>query len=219
MRARRFSRSKQLFWRLFDGVLAGVNGTIGAVWRRACRPYSPAVVEHLRMLRIAFWFHRFDRLGTHCGIGRRVIINGPLRLSMGDHSALYDNVALVGNGEIRIGAGSTLGNNCVVACVERVDIGNNVMVAGYCYIVDQDHDFSSPHVPIAKQGVRSAPVVIDDDVWIGSHAVVLRGVHIGRGAVVGANSVVTSDVPEYSVVAGNPARVIRNRNYQTVERA
>ena len=211
--------SKRLFWRLFDGALRGANGTFGEFWRRHCRQYSPMVVEHLRLLRIVFWFHRFDSLGTHCGIGRRVTINGPLRLSMGDYSALYDNVALIGSGTISLGSGTTLGNNCVVACVEKVQIGNNVMVAGYCYIVDQDHEFSTPDVPIAKQGVRAAPVIVDDDVWIGSHAVVLRGVHIGRGAVVGANSVVTSDVPAYSVVAGSPARVIRARTYPAVEHA
>ena len=66
-------------------------------------------------------------------------------------------------------------------------------------------------VPLKDQGYRTAPVVIGDEAWLGANAVVLRGVRIGRGAIVGANSVVTRDVPDYAIVGGVPARLLRMR--------
>jgi len=85
------------------------------------------------------------------------------------------------------------------------------MIAAFCYLIDVDHEIESREVPIPSQGLRTSPITIGDDVWIGAHCVILRGVTIGKGAVVGANSVVVHDVPEYTVVAGVPARHIKMR--------
>lgn len=209
--APRRSLPKRLFWRFFDAVLVFLNRSIGRAWRTTCRPYAPTVMEHMRLLRIILWFHRFDSLGTHCGVGRRVRIYGPMRISMGDGSALFDEVLLIGNGRLTIGARSTVGYACVFGCADRIDIGNDVMISASCYVTDLDHTFASVGVPIAEQGVQTAAVVIEDDVWVGAHSIVLRGVRIGRGAVIGANSVVTRDVPAYTIAAGSPARVIKHR--------
>jgi acetyltransferase-like isoleucine patch superfamily enzyme len=76
-------------------------------------------------------------------------------------------------------------------------------------IVAVNHEFDDPHRPFVEQGITAAGIVIEDDVWIGASAVITDGVHIGRGAVVAAGAVVTADVPAHTVVAGVPARVVR----------
>lgn len=111
-----------------------------------------------------------------------------------------------------IGDNVKINDFCHISSVEMVSIGCNVLVASGVYISDHDHgDFDdvlegrSPD----KRKLVSRPVFIEDDVWIGEKVVILKGVRIGRSSVVGAGSVVTRDVPPYSVVCGNPARVIR----------
>lgn len=80
------------------------------------------------------------------------------------------------------------------------------------YIYTQNHDFSRMDIPMDQQGwSKERPVVIEDDVWIGSRVTILPGVIVGRGCVIGASSVVTKSCPPYSVVAGNPAKVVRLR--------
>jgi acetyltransferase-like isoleucine patch superfamily enzyme len=77
-----------------------------------------------------------------------------------------------------------------------------------------NHDFEDPSVPIVHQGYSVKEIVVEDGVWIGAGAIVTAGVHIGRNAVVGAGSVVTKDVPPYSVAIGNPARVVKQYDFE-----
>ena len=94
-----------------------------------------------------------------------------------------------------------------------VTIGNNVMMGPYCTIYTQNHAFGDLSTPMNTQGFTpEEPVCIDDDVWIGGHCIILPGVKIGQGAIIGAGSVVTHDVPNYAIVGGNPANVIKYRN-------
>ena len=74
-----------------------------------------------------------------------------------------------------------------------------------------DHEFSDPEMRINVQGHRAGRIILEDDCWIGGHTTITRDVTIGRGSVIGANRVVTRDIPPMSVAAGNPARVIRSR--------
>ena len=99
----------------------------------------------------------------------------------------------------------------------KVIIGDNVMMAPNCTIYVRNHRFDSIEVPMCCQGsTEEEPVIIGSDVWIGGHVIILPGVHIGDGAVIGAGSVVTKNVAEYSIVGGNPARVIGNRRHRGV---
>lgn len=86
------------------------------------------------------------------------------------------------------------------------------MMGPYCLIYTSNHCMDRVDVPMWRQGFTEVrPVVIEDDVWIGARVTLLPGVHIGRGSVIGAGSVVTKDVPAYSIVGGNPARVLKYR--------
>jgi acetyltransferase-like isoleucine patch superfamily enzyme len=94
---------------------------------------------------------------------------------------------------------------------EGIKIGDDVSIGPFCTIICFDHTFSDRSKPIRQQGYTGGKIVIEDDVWIGSHVVITKNVTIGRGSVIGAGSVVTHDIPAYSVAAGVPARVIRMR--------
>ena len=109
----------------------------------------------------------------------------------------------------------TIGDNTSIhlyfhcGAAESVTIGKNVLIAGRVYITDHDHVFDHPELPPSMAGIKVSPVVIEDEVWIGEGAAILKGVTVGKRAVIGANAVVTRDVPAYTVVGGIPARVIK----------
>ncbi len=92
-----------------------------------------------------------------------------------------------------------------------MSIGRNVMVGPYVVIVSSEHQHQQIDVPMAELDHRYDPVNIRDDVWVGAHAVINCGVEIGRGAVIGAGAVVVTDIPEYTIVGGVPAKVIGHR--------
>ncbi len=97
-----------------------------------------------------------------------------------------------------IGIDASIGGKCV--------IGNNVMMGPQCIIYTRNHKFDDNTVPMCKQGFQEEkPVVIGDDVWIGGRVIILPGVRIGSHSIIGAGSVVTKDIPEWAIVAGNPA--------------
>jgi chloramphenicol O-acetyltransferase type B len=111
----------------------------------------------------------------------------------------------------RIGAHSFIGTGCHLAVLD-LTIGNYVLLAGSVAIVGGDHRFDVVGTPMILSGMDDPkPVRIHDDVWIGHGAIVLHGIEIGEGAIVAAGSVVTKDVPEYTIVAGCPARPLRER--------
>jgi acetyltransferase-like isoleucine patch superfamily enzyme len=97
----------------------------------------------------------------------------------------------------------------VISCANRIDIGKNVLIADRCCVLDSEHDYKDISRPILLQKMTEGAVKIEDDCWIGINVVILPDVTIGRHSVIGANSVVTMNVPQYSVVCGIPARVIK----------
>jgi maltose O-acetyltransferase len=109
----------------------------------------------------------------------------------------------------KIGDNSGIGVNCRVT---RAIIGKNVMIGPEVVFVARNHNFSEPNQPLQNQGYNEFKTIeVGDNVWIGTRVIVLPGRTIGKDAVIGAGSVVTKDVPDYAVVAGNPARIIRFR--------
>ena len=111
---------------------------------------------------------------------------------------------------MEIGDRSGVGINATIS--GKVVIGNDVMMGPECIIYARNHAFDRTDIPMREQGFSAEkPVYIGDDVWIGGRVTILPGVHIGKGAIVGAGAVVTKDVPEYAIVGGNPAKIIRYR--------
>lgn len=118
---------------------------------------------------------------------------------------------------ISIGDNSGIGINCVLQ--GEVHIGNNVMMGPQVWIYTRNHRHDRIDIPMIDQGFEEErQVIIDDDVWIGSRVTILPGVCIGKGVIIGTGSVVTKSVPPYSIVAGNPAVIVKNRGLDKVVR-
>ncbi|MGH2913515.1 MAG: acyltransferase [Solirubrobacteraceae bacterium] len=133
------------------------------------------------------------------------------RLEIGAHTLLEPGVWITAPGDARviIGSGTFLNLGVMVAALELVQIGDHCMLANGCFVTDAEHRFDDPHRPVPWQGFRArGPTRLGDNVWCGANVVITGGVTIGERCVIGANSVVTHDVPAFSVAAGVPARVI-----------
>ena len=130
------------------------------------------------------------------------------RFSIGKRSVV-ESFSCINNavGDVVIGDHTRIGLHCTV--IGPVTIGNHVNLAQGITVSALNHNFEDTRLRIDEQGVNTSEIIIDDDVWIGANAVITAGVHIGRHSVVAAGAVVTKDVPEYSVVGGVPAKVIR----------
>lgn len=161
--------------------------------------------------------------GSFASFGKRTVLQPPIRLHGQDRVSIGSGV-YVGRGAwlqtiesepgrcgtIVIGDDTSMAGNCTISAAMRVEVGRAVSFARGVYIADHAHAYSDPSLPVLAQGITDIqPVAIGDGAWLGQNVVVLPGVRIGRGAVVSANSVVSSDVPDFSVVAGIPARPIR----------
>jgi acetyltransferase-like isoleucine patch superfamily enzyme len=114
-------------------------------------------------------------------------------------------------GVVEIGPKTVLGQECTISAYQRVEIGQQCVIADRVMFIDFDHNVADPEQPIRKQGIYKRDVVVGSNVWIGYGAQILRGVTIGDNAIIGASSVVTRDIPANAVAAGTPARVIRMR--------
>jgi acetyltransferase-like isoleucine patch superfamily enzyme len=157
------------------------------------------------------------------------------------HAAISDELVLAGNPNpyewIAIGPGTEIQRHCSIwigedeskepklslgewvflgqgthlSVMRSMKIGNHCLIGAYSYLLTNNHRFDDRNIPIRHQGYVEKPLIIGDDVWIGAHCVIMPGIVIGRGAIIGAGSVLTKDVGEYEIWAGNPAKKIRDR--------
>jgi lipopolysaccharide O-acetyltransferase len=160
--------------------------------------------------------------GAFASFGRGTILEPPIRLGGVERIALGSDIwigggswlqVLEGIGEdvaLSLGDGTSLAGGCVLSAAASVTVGRSVLLARNVYVSDHSHAFEDVTRPVIAQGItRVAAVEIADGAWLGENVVVCPGVRIGRGAVVGANSVVLDDVPDHAVAVGAPARVVR----------
>ena len=174
--------------------------------------FNAKTIPYKNLLRFLLHSYKFENLSYKCSLGKRFQILGKIKIRVEEGVAIRDNVLFVGNGILVLKKNAVINNNIIITAYGRIEIGQNVMIGAYCYILDIDHKFENGNLaPMAEQGYSIAPVIIEDDVWIGSHCIITKGVNIGKGSVVGANSVVTKDIPPYSVCVGSPARAIKSR--------
>jgi len=153
------------------------------------------VINHARLLRACDRFLNLKR-GTNFQVGSNCLIY-PTRF-------------------ITVKNNSSFGRNVIISTSESgqspISIGNDVMLAQHVMLIGGNHSFTRTDIPISCQGEgKQGPIIIEDDVWIGARSIVLTGVTIGKGSIVGAGSVVTRNIPPYSIAAGNPARIINKR--------
>lgn len=155
---------------------------------------------------------------------RKIGSAAPERLTVGSGSIFQGRIAADrSQSKIYVGSGSFIGNSLLVSA-ERISIGNNVLISWGCTLSDHNSHSINIHerkkdVTLWMEGkkdwthVKIAPLTIEDDVWIGFNSIILKGVTIGRGAVVAAGSLVIKDVPPFTLVGGNPAKVIRKLDH------
>jgi acetyltransferase-like isoleucine patch superfamily enzyme len=185
----------------------------GGLLCRAARPFSRTLGRFaaLVLLRGA----ARGRVPVTTQFDGRVRTSGRVRLDLGEHCRLGRDVFLetCEDGRICLGSHVRINAGCVLVSYDRINIGDHCLIGERVSIRDADHGME-PGELMRLQEHTAAPITIGDDVWIGCGAVILKGVNIGSGAVVAANSVVTKNVPAMAVVAGLPARVLHWREPQ-----
>jgi acetyltransferase-like isoleucine patch superfamily enzyme len=206
---------------LYEGVMllsSWVPGALGLVMRR----------------------HLYPLLLGECGrkpvFGQNVVLRHPHKIRLGDSVIVDDNCLLDAkgssnagisladgvflgrntilsckNGDIILEQGVNIGFNSQIASGSSVRVGKDGLLASYCYLIGGGHASGEPGQPIQEQQAVSHGVTLEDNVWLGAGVKVLDGVTIGADCIIGAGAVVSSDVPERSVAAGIPARIIRQR--------
>lgn len=155
-------------------------------------------------IRMPISYSRFN-----CGSRKVRAFCGKLILEHCGENVNIEKGALFGN-HVSLGDNSGIGIRAQIE--EHVVIGNNVMMGPDCMIFTQNHEFQDKEKPMCEQGFSQVrPVLIGNDVWIGARVIILPGVHVGEGSIIGAGAVVTKNVEPYSVVGGNPAKLLKKR--------
>ena len=150
-------------------------------------------------------------------ISKEVIIkkygysNNGLQVKLGKNAKIHSHVIIQGSSILSLGDNSFIGEFSVIGVNEKIEIGKNVMIAQSVSIRDTDHKFEDLNIDMRNQGITTAPVIIEDNVWVGYGVVITKGVKIGSGAIIAANAVVTEDVPSNAIVGGIPAKIIKFR--------
>lgn len=168
-------------------------------------------------------FRKFSRFGENLDISPRSDCSAekPGSITIGNHCRIYGRLQSQDGGEIGIGNHSCVYLDSIIGSVSSIRIGDCVIISNHVHIYDNNNHPTDPEVrrKMCMAGFDgdawkwkhavSAPIVIEDNVWIGEYAAVLKGVTIGTGSIVASHAVVTKDVPPYTIVAGNPARVVK----------
>jgi len=217
------------FWMGYAGYdRAGRFATKLAIWGTPPykgRSYLARMNEYGFVAPDADIHHPALTRGRHVFIGERVVIfqgwqGGAVELGEGVHLH-RDTIVETGlGGTLRIGAHTHIQPRCQFSAYKgSIKIGSRVQIAPYCAFYPYNHGIEAGQL-ISDQPVQTkGGIVVDDDAWLGVGVVVLDGVRIGKGAVIGAGSVVTRDVPEHGIAAGVPARLVGSRQGATVARS
>jgi acetyltransferase-like isoleucine patch superfamily enzyme len=156
--------------------------------------------------RIMLYLLRINKFIFFSNSLRMFIYRKILSIPIGKKSIIWCGNRFNDVSELEIGENVIIGPSNVFLIRGGLVIGNNVNLSGFSFFISQEHDVNDPfgHTTLSK-------IVIEDDVWIATNSTILPGVRVGRGAVIAAGSLVTKDVPAYTVVAGNPAKPIMKR--------
>jgi carbonic anhydrase/acetyltransferase-like protein (isoleucine patch superfamily) len=159
-------------------------------------------------------------IGKGCFLyGCRIrVCNKSKYIKVGDYTRVENNAFLNAHqGYIEIGIRSFIGPNTIIQGRGGVDIGDNVLIAGNCFISSSNHVYENVPKERFLLDEIGKHTVIKSNTWIGSNVTVVAGVQIGEGCVIGAGSVVTKDIPDFSVAVGAPAKIIKSTKYSSSE--
>ena len=161
-----------------------------------------------KRIRIMVW-NGISRKKGMIWIAQRYMLCKSLGACVGDNVSIHDNVFFFCLENMKFGNNVSVHPMCYFQASGGIEIGNDVSVAHGVTLMTQNHSYEDRSTPIKDQPVISKPIVIEDNVWIGAKVTVLYGRRIGKNSVIAAGAVVTKDVPPNTVVAGVPARVIK----------
>jgi len=164
--------------------------------------------------------HRFHEFGKHSILEKSAKLIAPYLIDVGSHVIISEHAWLNAKDDrgdfrptLKIGSETSIGRFVHINCWQDVTIEENVLIADRVFISDADHKYDDLSIPIKNQGdYFKGAVRLKAGCWIGIGAVILPGVTVGKNAIVGANSVVRKNVPDFAVVSGNPAIIIRYIN-------
>lgn len=150
--------------------------------------------------------------GKNVYIGKHCALKGKSNIVLEDSVTVRPYTQIWSGGTVRIGKESEIGERCRISIANSLEIGKKVLFSPNVYITDCDHEYRNVDIPIIDQGIvqKGQKVSIGDGSYVGINAVIVGNVKIGKHCVIGANSVVTKDVPDYCVAVGSPTRVIKN---------
>lgn len=196
------------------------------------------------LLRRRFYPVFLKKSGSNFIIGKNVTFRHPKKIHIGNNVTIDDNSLIdahgagsecltIGNdtvinrncmlqakaGPIRVGDRSSIGSNSVVSSLDGIYIGNDVIIGGRCYFSAGAYHLDDIDTPIIDQGpYAKGPIHVGENSYVGAGAMIVGSINIGKGAVIGAGSLVLHDVPEFAIVAGNPAKLIRSRTEKRASR-
>lgn len=208
-----------LAYEMSSALLGPIPGALGIFSRQKIYPYF------------------FRRCGRGLIIGRNCTFRHPSKMSFGNNVTIDDNTLIDARGasgkgvifgdgviinrnsivqskegDIEIGSSVSIGTNSTIVSWSGIRIGNGALIAGGCYLSAGRFDFDDLNRSIAEQdSFSTGPIVIDENVWLATRVTILDGVHIGKGSIISAGSVVTGNVPPGAVAHGNPAKVVFTR--------
>lgn len=171
-------------------------------------------------------FSRFYHLGWTVAFNKGTVVKNAKHISLGNNVYLAKDTflqvpkehALFGSHKpkLTIEDGVSVNIGTMISAVKSIHIKRNVNIAQYCFIGDHNYEYEDINVPIRHQGLTDVkPIVINEGTWIANKVTICSGVTIGKNCVIGANSVVKKDIPDYSVAVGVPAKIIKRYNFKT----
>lgn len=175
--------------------------------------YSKSYIHHS----VTFQNIHKIRISRGCQILNNVFMNGKSNcetgITLGENVRIRENTYIDSyNGSIVLEDSVFIGPNCMIYGHGGLIIKKNTMIAGHTIIIPSNHNFNNYAMPIRAQGETMLGICIGENVWIGANCTILDGVHIGDNSVIGAGSIVTKNIPSYSVAVGNPCKVIKKRS-------
>lgn len=168
-----------------------------------------------------FFSHSIHGKNLKVGSGANCYSKKKENIKIGDNCEIYGILSANGDGKITIGNFTTIRHQSVIGCINSIDIGDYCIISNNVHIYDNNNHPIDPKKrrEMCKSGFNSEkwdwkysdnkPIAIKDNVWIGERATILKGVTIGEGAIIASNSVVTKNVPSFTIVAGNPAKIVK----------